>query len=447
MATATDELKVETEDIRPCVKKLSIEIAEPLVARRFDELLKSVRKNANVQGFRKGKAPREIVRKIYSESILWDIGQKLISETYEKAIKDNSLKVFGDPSIENVKVEGGKPISFTATIETLPDITVPDYSGWEFARKIEKVGKEAIEAPIAALLERFAELVPAGDRTVKDGDFVILDYVGRVAGEESDNEKLSGKNAELIVSTTDQNVLADFHAKLIGAEKDKENEFKITLPKQFPAPDLAGKEVSFRATVLGIKEKKLPELTDELVKENTPHKTVADMRAGTKKNLEEHAERMGDENLKSDILDRLIKETTFDLPPKMMEYFTQTHANQIQSRYAQAGMQMEQMPNFDKAVFEKDCASAGSRAAKEETILSAISEKEEIKPDTKELISLQKEYLKIIKDANPKIDEKESNSRAFSYAFKEVINSSVYKHLLSKIDIKDKIEAKAKENK
>lgn len=449
MAIAVEDLKIESTDIQPCVKKIKIEIPLKLVSKEYEKALSKVRKGASVQGFRKGKAPREIMEKLYSESILWDVGQKMISEGYEKALTDQKLKVFGDPSFEDVTVESGKPISFSATIESVPDVSIPDYSGWSFTREVSEVDKAAIQGPIDNMLEQGAELAPISGRGIKEGDYAIIDYTGKIDGKEI--EKLSGKNAEMVVNTGDKNLLVDFFKELIGMKRGEEKEFSITLTKQFPDPELSGKKTDFAIKVIDSKEKKLPELTDDYVAANTPYENIADMNAKIRAGLEDRMKHEGDAKLKVSILEKFVKETSFDLPPKMISEYADMHANRVRERAKWSGVEIEKTPDFDQKKFEENCIEQGDRLAREEVIIGALAEKEKLRPEPKEVMKVQKEYLELIKNQDPNAHSaqaiKAAEQRAFTLAIKEVTTETVFKHLYSKVKITDKTAKTTKEKK
>jgi len=446
---AVADLKVESTDVQPCVKKLKIEIPENLVAKEYEKALNKVRKGASVQGFRKGKAPREIMERLYSESILWDVGQKMISEGYERVLTDQKLKVFGDPSFDEVTVESGKPISFCATIESVPEVSIPDLSGWSFTREVSEVDEEAINGPINNMLDQGAELVPIKERAIKEGDYAIIDYTAKIDGKEV--EKLSGKNAEMVVSTEDKNLLVDFFKALKGMKRGEEKEFSITLSKQFPDPELAEKNADFHVKVIDSKEKKLPELTDDYVAANTPYEDIADMKAKIRAGLEDRTKHEGDAKLKVSILAKFIEETSFDLPPKMISEYADMHANRVRERAKWSGVEIENTPDFDQEKFEKMCLEQGEKLAREEVIIGAMAEKETLRPEPKEIMKVQKEYVEIIKNQNPNSHDaqatKAAEQRAFSLAVKEVTTETVFKHIYSKVKITDKTATKTKEKK
>jgi len=327
LAEALDDIKVEITEVQPCVKKLAIEIPEKAVAEESEKALKEVMKKAKVQGFRKGHVPPAVIKRLYGKTVLHDIGRQLINDGMEKALSDHDINVFGNPAIENVNIEEGKPLSFTAQVETIPTVEFPDISGWEFRRETVKVDDKRVEGVIDRLREMKAEMVPVEDRAVKNGDYVFLDYTGTLDGKEI--ESLCSKNQQLAVTDDEKYMLHDFTKKIIGMKKGEEANFSITLPKQYPDPELAEKKVDFRVKVNTLKEKRLPELTDEFVASETSYKTVEELRKGIRESEERREKNSVQTKLKKDIMDKLKAETKFDLPPKMIEQYSQSYADEL----------------------------------------------------------------------------------------------------------------------
>jgi len=321
---AVKDLKVEIEEIQPCVKKFSIEIPETAVARQSEMAFKDVRKNARVQGFRKGRVPKEILKKMYGKSVLHDVGRQLINDGMDQVLTENGINVFGQPAIEDIKIEEGKPISFTAMVETMPKISIPAYSEWSFTREIRKVDDKDIDAFIKHMREMKAEMAPAEDRPVKRDDYVFLDFAGTIDGKEV--ESLTGKNQQLAVKDDEKALLADFNRKLIGMKKNEEAEFTAKLPKQYPEPALAEKEVFFKVKINTIKEKKLPDFTDEFVAAETSFKTVEEFRLKIRESEEKRAHNEAGNKLRESIMEKLKAEIKFDLPPKMITEYSQQYA-------------------------------------------------------------------------------------------------------------------------
>lgn len=436
---ALDGLKVEITEVQPCVKKLAIEIPEAAVTQKSEKALNDVRKKASVQGFRKGHVPKAILKRLYGKSVLHDISRQLINDGMDKALSDSKLNVLGQPSIEDVTIEEGKPISFTATVETMPTITLPDYTSWGFTRKVRKVDDKTIDSFIDHIREMRAEMVPAEERPIKNDDYIFLDFTGTLDGKEL--ESLTGKNRQLQVTGDDKYVLAEFNRKLIGMKKGEEAEFDIKLPKHYPDPALAEKKVSFKVKINTIKEKKLPELTDEFVSTETSYKNVADFRAKIKESEEKRAVDESDAELRKNIMDKLIAETSFDLPPKMVTDYAQRYADEVIGESKRNGADITLQPNFDQEDFDKKCMVRGESRAREYVILEDLARREKIKPDEEKLTKRMTDFGEYMKKNKPNASKEEWQNGLNNISFTAFIDS-VFDFLLSRVKINDK-ETKA----
>lgn len=429
-------LKVEITDVQECVKKLVIEIPEETVAEESKKAFGEVKKSASVQGFRKGHVPGEILKKIYGKSVLSDVGKKLINDGLSSAISKQKLSILGAPTIEDAKVEEGKPISFTAVVEIMPQFEIPDFSGWPFERRILEITDETIKSQTERMRESKAEMAPVENRPTTIGDFVFLDYTGTL-DDGKELESMTGKNQQMLVNDDKKYILADFCKKLVGLEKGEESEFSITLPKKYPDPELAGKKVAFKVKVNVIKEKKLPEFTDEFVKAETAYGSVKEFREKMKEMLENRAMEMANIHLKKEIMARIKKEVEFHMPPKLVEEHTSGCASEIINRARTKGVDIVAQPDFDKDVFDKQCREEGESRAREYLIIDNLAKKENIRPDEKELKKRLEEYHRLMSENRRQLSSQEINNTVDAISF-EVFVESVYSFLLAKVKITDK---------
>lgn len=435
MTVVLENLKVEITDVQKCVKKLIIEIPEETVAEESKKALREVKKSARVQGFRKGHVPGEILKKMYGKSILHDVGQKLISDGVKAAVSKHKLSILGTPTIKDAKVEEGEPISFTALVEIMPQFEIPDCSEWSFEREILKIDDKAIKSQIEKMREAKAEITPVEDRPIAVGDFVFLDYTGALDGKEL--ESMKGKNQQMLITDDEKYLMLEFCRKLVGLKKGDEAEFSITLPKKYPDPELAEKEVTFKVKINVVKEKKLPEFTDEFVKAETIYGNVKEFREKMKDVLEKRAGEMADIKLRKEIMARLKKEIEFDLPPKLVEEHAHGCASELISRGKINGVDITAQPDFDKTVFEKQCREEGESRAREYLIIDNLAKKENIRPDEKELKERMDAYHRLISENRRQLSGQEINNTVDAISF-EVFVDSVYSFLLAKVKITDK---------
>lgn len=440
MTLALSDIKIEIADVQPCVKKLIVEIPASHVASEAEKKWRDVAKNAKVQGFRPGKAPRPILEKIYGGQVLGEVGEKLIHQSFKEAVNGHNLEVFGNPSFEDVKVEKGQPLTYSAVIEIFPTLDVPSCGGWTFDREIRKVNEKEIDAVFNQLRDKHAELVPVENRGVKDGDFAFMDYSAVIDGKEE--PKLSGKGQQMIVNTVEDTLFVEFHRNVAGMKAGEEKEFTMTVSKQYPDPALADQQATFKVKVTAVKEKKLPELNDEFIIANTPHVGVEEMRKELRAHAEMRATQAAEDALRRNVLKKFRESASFPLPPKMLAQYGEMYANRLIQQTREWGLDLTTQPDFDREKFKQNALEKGEEWARDEVIIENLAKAHGLQPDEAELERLQALYAEHLKS-----DDKDTRYNAAVFTIKEALRESVFKFINGKITIKDKIvEGETKEN-
>ena len=256
-----DTMSVQVEKLEKNMAKLTIEAS----AEDFEEALqKAYLKNKNkitVQGFRKGKAPRALIEKMYGAGIFYeDAANELIPEAYEKAANESGLEIVSRPEIDVVQVEKGKSFIFTAEVAVKPEVTLGTYKGIKVEKKTVDVTEEEIMAQINREREQNSRTITIEDRAVQDGDIAIIDFEGFVDGVAFEGGK--GENYSLTIGS--HTFIDTFEEQLIGKAIGEEVEVNVTFPEEYQAKELAGKPALFKVTIKEIKVKELPELDDDL---------------------------------------------------------------------------------------------------------------------------------------------------------------------------------------
>ncbi len=440
MTVALSDLKIEIADVQPCVKKLKVEIPANHVAQEAEKKWRDVAKNAKVQGFRPGKAPRPILEKMYGGQVLGEVGEKLIHQSFHEAVTSHNLEVFGNPSFEEVKVEKGQPLTYSAVVEIFPKLDVPSCDGWAFDREIRKVNEKEIDAVINQLRDTHAELVPVEGRGVKDGDFTFIDYTAMVDGKEE--PKLSGKGQQMIVNTVEETLFVEFHRNVAGMKAGEEKEFTMSVSKQYPDPALADKQATFKVKLTAVKEKKLPELTDDLIIAHTPHSGVEDMRKELRVRAEDREKQRAEDGLRRNVMKKFRDSASFPLPPKMLAQYGEMYANRLIQQTREWGLDLTAQPDFDREKFKQNSMEKGEEWARDEVIIENLARANGLQPDEAELERLQGLYAEHLKS-----DDHDTRYNAAVFTIKEALRESVFKFIGGKITIKDKIvEGEAKEN-
>ena len=426
-------MKIDLTEIQPYVKRITVEVPAEKVIEEKASVMGDLAKTVEVPGFRKGHAPRKMVEKMYDKAVLGDVAQRLIDKAYREAITSNNLRPVGDPMVEDVQINENSPLSFTATVEIFPEITVGDISGIKLERKIKKVQDSEIDKVIDRFREQHARMEPVEDRGIEDGDFAFIDYSATKDGAPVNH--FTGTNRQTHISK--ESMLEGFFNGVAGMKKGEEKEFPATLPKDFPDAELAGSEVVFKVSVNEIKHKVLPEADDELAKEVSEFDTIGELRDSSRKSMEERNKSMAEEDLKEEMLTKLIEANQFTLPPRLLERQTHTMAHQAEERYKSYGLDMSQAGMDHDSLHEKMRGQA-ERALKEQVILASYGNATGLDVSDedidREVEKIAKMFGQSVEETLRQLSQRHGMEGVYSRAFTE----KVYGAMLAKITVEDK---------
>ncbi len=426
-------MKIELEEIESCVKKISVEVPLERVNEEKAAVFAQLAKDVSVPGFRKGRVPHKILEKRYSKSVLGDAAQRLIQTAYQEAIETNKLQPIGDPMVDDIRIEENEPLSFTATIEVHPEFELADFAGHKMKRKISRVSDAQIDKILAAQRERNARFEPVEDRAVQEGDFPLIDYSATKDGQPL--EMFHGKNKQVHISKDD--MLGEVYTQIIGMRKGEEKTFEDTLPKEFPDPELAEARLVFTIRVNEIKSKVLPELDDDFAREISSFDTMDEYRADLKANLEKRNDSTASNNLRDDVMDYLIELNRFDLPPRMVERHTASIADRTEKRFAQQGIDFASS-GLDHEKFRDKYKENAIKEIKEQFILAAIAEQEQIKVEEEDMEKEIANIAKLMGQSPESTREQIVRSSGSQGLYQKVFMDKVYNAILAKMIIEDK---------
>jgi len=282
-------VNVTVENLAPCRKLIRVEVDAPSVDAAFDRVTAEFRREARFPGFRPGKAPLELVTRTYSKQIEEEVKRKLISENYRKAVEDQKLQVVSKPDIEEIQFGRGQALQFAATVETAPEFTLPEYKGIPIRREVKLVSDADVEHALNVLREQQATYSDVA-RPVQMGDFVVVNYSGTSDGKPLTDiaptaRGLTQKNNSWLHMATPDPFIPGFTEQLVGAQAGERRTVTVDFPGDFVAPQLAGKKGVYEVEILQVKEKVLPELTEELAKSYRAE-NLEKLREGVKRDLQ-----------------------------------------------------------------------------------------------------------------------------------------------------------------
>ena len=353
-------MSVKVEKLENSMAKLTVEVPAEELEKALDRAYNKTKNKLNVPGFRKGKAPRNIIEKMYGPEIFYeDAANDLVEREYEKAYDECGEDIVSSPEIEVVEIEKGKPFVFTATVALKPEIKLGKYKGVKIEKVETEVTDEEVDAAIEKERENSARTV-AVDRPVKDKDLTVIDFEGFVDGKAFEGGK--GENYPLTIGSGV--FIPGFEEQLIGAKKGEEVEVKVTFPEDYQAEELKGKEAVFKCKVNEIKEKELPELDDEFASEVSEYDTFAEYKEATKKNLSEKKAEDAKTIKEDRVIEAIVEASEINIPEAMLETEKRQMVQDFAQRIQSQGLSMQQYAQFTGVTAESLLEQAGPSAEK-----------------------------------------------------------------------------------
>lgn len=371
-------MSVQVENLEKNMAKLTIEVA----AEEFEKAVQAAyMKNKNkitIPGFRKGKAPRVMIEKMYGTGIFYeDAANALIQREYPKAAEESGLDIVSYPEIDVVQVEKGKSFIFTAEVAVKPEVTLGEYKGLEVEVTPVEVTEEEVAAELKREQENNSRTIDVDDRAVAQGDMVTLDFEGFVDGVAFEG----GKGTDYPLTIGSNSFIPGFEDQLVGAELNKEVEVNVTFPEDYHANDLAGKAAVFKCTVKAIKVKELPELDDEFAKDVSEFDTLAEYKADVEKKLRERKEGVAKREREDKAVDAVIANAQMDIPEAMIQNQIQQLMNDFVQRMQAQGLSIDQYYQFtglDQAKIQEQMRPQALKRIQSHLVLEKVAEVENI---------------------------------------------------------------------
>lgn len=322
------KMKVTLEKEKENVVKLDITIPAKDAVDAYNKAVNTISKYVNIDGFRKGKAPRAVVeRHVGTERIKQEAIENLMPKAINQAVVDNNLDLVAQPYITNYNFNIGEDLTVTAKAELRPEVTLGQYKGLTLEVKDSPVGEDAMQKSIDRLLEQHSTQETVIDRPTKETDIAVIDFEGTANG-----EKIVGGDAKNYpLDLAHSNFIPGFAEQLVGKNLNDEFDIKVNFPEDYHDEKLKGQPATFKIKINEIKEKKLPELNDEFAQKVGNFKTVDDLKADVQQYLESQRERTNKINSENEVFKAVIDGAKVDIPQSMID----REANSLREEYKQ----------------------------------------------------------------------------------------------------------------
>ncbi|HEU4479424.1 MAG TPA: trigger factor [Pyrinomonadaceae bacterium] len=322
-------MKTELVDLSPTRKEIKIELEPELVRSKFDSISDRYAKQASVPGFRRGHAPRSVVRTRFKSEIRGEVLRELIPDAVNNAIEKHELAAIGEPDVhldnsESLEQIGEGPISFHVGIEVFPTVELGTYKGLEAVRRVRPISDDDVTQMVDQLREASAALQPVEDRGAEMGDTVTVSFHGKFLDQPEGETPAEDINvADVEVTLGGPGVQQEFTDNLLGVSADDERSFTVNYPKDFNAKGLAGKKVEYNAKVSAVRRKELPELDDEWARSlGEDFDSVATLKTKVREDLERRAAAEADHQLNREVMKQLLAGHQFEVPQSFVDQQT-----------------------------------------------------------------------------------------------------------------------------
>ncbi len=437
--------KVEkTENANEVKLEITIE------AEKFDNAIKKVyfqnAKYFNIPGFRKGKAPQNIVEKYYGKEIFYeDAFNDVVPAEYEKALEENKIDAVSKPEIDVVTMEKGQDLVFTAVVQTKPEAKLKKYKGIEIEKIEYNVKDSDIENELKDMQDKNSRLVTVEDRPAQKDDTAVIDFEGFVDGVPFDGGK--SDNYNLVLGS--HSFIEGFEDQVIGMNIGEEKEINVTFPEEYFSKNLAGKPAVFKVKLNELKKKELPKLDDEFAKDVSEYDTLDELKQSIKEKLEKQFKDREKYEKEDAAVRELVKELEVDIPSGMIEMEVENMMRDMEQRMSYQGLKMEQylkMMNKTEEQFKKEYEPQALDAIKSRLAIEVVIKSEKIEA-TDEEINAKIEEMAANYGKEPK--ELQENANIRDYIKNGIENEKAMEFLVANAKEKkaEKKEAKAETKK
>ena len=441
-------MSVKVENLEKNMAKLTVEVDNAEFVKAIDVAYKKNRNKFNLPGFRKGKAPKDMIMKMYGPQVFFeDALNEILDKTYPEAAKESGLEIVSRPEISVEQIGMDQNVIYTATVAVKPEVTLGEYKGVTVEKAETTVSAKEVNEKLAAELEKNARVVEV-EREIKKDDIATIDFVGSVDGVEFEG----GKGEDYPLTIGSGTFIPGFEDQLIGHKAGETVDVKVTFPENYGAKDLAGKEALFVTTIKVVKEKQVPAADDEFASEVSEFDTLDEYKKDLKKTLKEQKEKAATTTNERNVIAQVVENASVEIPAPMLEAQLDNMLYDYQTRLAQQGIPMDQYLQITGQTVEQikdQMKESAEKNLKTSLVIEAIMEKENItvadERVDEEFKKIAEQYKMEYDDLMKTVSEEQKESMKREIAFQETIDMLVAEANLVKAEKKSKKAAEDEE--
>lgn len=371
-------MKATAERMENNTVVMEVEIDAEKFNRAVNQAYKKLVKEVNVPGFRRGKAPRQVVETYIGKAALYSEAIDLVvPDAYVEAVDETGVEPIAQPEVELLHVEEGDPVKFKATVKVKPEVELGQYTGLEVAEVPAEVSDEDVDQGLEQLRQKHAQLVNVEDGAVQADDMVTIDFTGRADGKEFDG----GSAVDYVLEVGSGSFIPGFEEQMEGMAPGETKTISVTFPEGYHSSDLAGKDAEFEVTIKSLKRKELAPLDDEFAKDVSEFDTLEELRTDVLNNLKQAAEGQAMKEKRNQAANLAVNNATVDLPEEMINDQIESMYQDMERSLMMQGLSLEDYLKYTKSNEDKvkeDFQPEAERVVKTMLVLDAIIKKEEI---------------------------------------------------------------------
>lgn len=430
-------MKTEIKREEHNLVRMEIEIPAEEVQKEYDMAVRKISQHANIAGFRKGKAPKNVIERQYGvDTIKYEAMESMLPYVFSQVIGENKLNVITQPAVEKYEFELGQPLKVTATVELKPEVTLGEYKDMTIEVDEYKHPDDAFEKSLNGFLERSATLQDVTDRKVKETDICKIDFDGYV-----DGEKLKGgEGNDYTLDLAHSSFIPGFAEQIVGHELNEEFDINVTFPEVYHEPSLANKPAVFKIKLNKIQERVLPELNDEFAKKAGPFNTVDELKADIQKFLDDTKKREDDAIIKKAVFEKVLENAKVDIQDSMIEREAQELLNEYKQRLAAQGFNYDDvMKTQDEDKIMADIKKDAETRLKSTLVVEKIAKEEKLNIETQDFDSKLAQVQSMYNlDKNTMLSQLKANPSIISGISQQILSEKVIDFLTehNKINLK-----------
>jgi trigger factor len=373
-------LKTKLERIERNEVALEIEVEADRLEQAMQKAYRKVVTKVNIPGFRKGKAPRQVLEAyLGKEALFEDALEEVIPQAYDEAVKETEIEPVSQPKIDVVQIEDGKPLIFKANVIVKPEVKLGTVTGLKVEIPRHEVSEEDVEQRLQAMRNRYAKLITAEEGVpAENGDVLNINFRGFI----DDEPFPGGMGEDYSLELGSNTFIPGFEEQLVGAVTGEEKEVKVTFPEEYHADDLKGKDARFEVTINQIQKRELSPLDDDFARDVSEFDTLEELKSDLRKNLEEEAATQTEGMIRQRLVAQAVEHSEIDVPEEMIESQTDLLLQRFEERLFYQGMKLEdyvQMAGISIEQMRQDMRPQAEQSVRENLVLETIAKQMDLK--------------------------------------------------------------------